>query len=405
MMTNSELSFEQLIALYPEQIWIEITEPDRVLAEQEVSTHRYTNDTARDRAFQNTLCLNLITAFLAEDPDLPPAEAWLESRDRAAIWEVVNGSILTVGNTRLTLIPTDGASVDVFKVEQEWLDIPDWAAHYYLAVQLNLEANWLRLVGYATHEQLQRPEHFNQSERVYCLGRSRLIEDLNVLWVAREVSPDWNPIVAPLPELFSTTATNLIAQLAPVTAYSPRLERSFSQWAPLIANPEWRRSLNQRRLDRLTPIAHLNRWLQTNLVEPGWRVVQDLTTIPQWETAEARGIRQGRQQTIVLGQETFNLIVIGESEGTRIEVATIVLQALGDRFLLDNLHLIVAELDALETEIPRLELVIPPNTSTFQLPTLTVNPGDRFALILRLGELQFRQNFTIEDSTSETSPE
>jgi hypothetical protein len=403
MMLNSEsLSLEQLITLHPEQIWIEMSDDDRATAQQETTAHRYSNDTARDRAFHNALCLNAIAHFLAEDPDLPPAQAWLPAPDRPPVWELVNGSILTVGTTRLAIVPVESDRFEALKVEQEWIDIPDWAAHYYLGVQLNLEANWLRIVGYATHDQLKHSENFSAQERVYCLSRSQLIEDLNVMWMAREVSPDWNPIVPPLPEL--SNATDLIEQLAQVTAYSPRLERSFAEWAALVANPHWRRSLQQRRLEYGSPIAHLSRWLQQNLLEPGWQTIRDLGAFQGVAIARASHTegqprtQQAVEQAITLGNQALKLMVFCETIEASSDLRTVIaVQHLNDTPLSDTLYLTFMERDATGavTQSKTQALLAGSPDRILKLPRFRASAESRFTIRLSLGDFQVQQDFLV----------
>jgi len=46
------------------------------------------------------------------------------------------------GTTRLELPERD---LTKRMVPQEWVDIPEWAADYYLAVQVNPDSGWLRI--------------------------------------------------------------------------------------------------------------------------------------------------------------------------------------------------------------------------------------------------------------------
>ncbi|TAG39467.1 MAG: DUF1822 family protein, partial [Oscillatoriales cyanobacterium] len=68
------------------------------------------------------------------------------------MWEVVNGTAFQIGETRLILIPSDETELEEFCVPQEWVDIPNWSADYYLPVQVNLDGDdgecWIELCGF-----------------------------------------------------------------------------------------------------------------------------------------------------------------------------------------------------------------------------------------------------------------
>lgn len=85
---------------------------------------------------------------IEEQPQVLPSRD-----DLSSIWEVVNGTAIGIGETRIVLIP-EAMDTDEYEVQAEWVDIPSWAADYYLAVQVNSEDCWLRIWGYTTHKKL-----------------------------------------------------------------------------------------------------------------------------------------------------------------------------------------------------------------------------------------------------------
>lgn len=244
------LSLNDLRIIYPQQLWLELSTPEREYAWKLAASQPYSNVTARRTAFVNCLCLNALLTWLKEEPDLQEMpEVWPQSSELPSFWDVMNGTGLTLGETRLVIIPSDKSNLEEFRISQEWVDIPNWAAHYYLAVQLNLEEKWLRVWGYATHQQIREAASYDPMDRTYSLDREVLIEDLNVMWVARELCHLRKPDVKPLPTLSPAQVEKLLEQLGQWTPYSPRLVVPFEQWAALVASDSSRQHLYQRRLE------------------------------------------------------------------------------------------------------------------------------------------------------------
>ncbi|NJL10115.1 MAG: DUF1822 family protein, partial [Calothrix sp. SM1_7_51] len=134
------LSINELLEIHPEHLWLEFSQEDQSIA--------YSNSNTCWNAYLNSLCSNSFLAWLKEEPDFQTIpKALPELADLHSIWEFVNGTALTVGDNRIVLIPSDKSSLREVRIPQEWVDIPNWAAHYYLAVQLDLAKRWLRVWG------------------------------------------------------------------------------------------------------------------------------------------------------------------------------------------------------------------------------------------------------------------
>lgn len=270
---------EPLTTLYPDQVWLEVS-PEQ-LEQTWPSEQEYSYDVARWTAFKNCLTLNAFLVWLkAESGIEEQPEVWPSRDDLSSIWEVVNGTAIQLGETRIVLIPNEGMDTNEYEVQAEWIDIPRWAADYYLAVQVNPDDCWLRVWGYATHKKLKQAGQYNSISRTYSLKREELIEDLNVMWVAQELGCDRTAAVKPLPNLSLAQAERLLEQLSQKTPYSPRLEVPFARWGALLANDEWRQALHIRRcmISAVAPSkvqVNLSRWLQNNF-EAGWQTVEAL---------------------------------------------------------------------------------------------------------------------------------
>jgi hypothetical protein len=288
-----------LTTLYPDQVWLELS-PEQ-LEQTWSSQQEYSYEVARWTAFKNHLTLDAFLAWfkaesgIEEQPEVRPSRD-----DLLSFWEVVNGTAIQLGETRIVLIPNEGMDTNEYEVQAEWVDIPSWAADYYLAVQVNPDDCWLRVWGYTTHRKLKQAGQYNSISRTYLLKREELIEDLNVMWVAREVGRDRKAVIQPLPNLSPAQAETLLTQLSQKTSYSPRLEVPFENWAALLANHQWRQELYNRRVansytqSRLhTAVApskkpmELRQWLRNviesgrDLVEDGWQTFEDIFASPQ----------------------------------------------------------------------------------------------------------------------------
>ena len=288
------LNLRQAMDTVPHHLYLEL--PQQQQREVDERSSAYSNPVARRNAYMNDLCSGAFLNWLNSEPDLQPETitAWPNQPALPSIWEVVNGTALQVGQMRIVLIPSEANTIDEFCVPCEWVDIPAWAATYYLAVQMNLEdePEWMRIWGFATHQQLKAGDN-DRVRRTYTLPRQNLTENLNVLWVAQDLGLATQANVAPLPSLSSQRAEQLIAQLGRATPYSPRLEVPFETWGAILENDHWRQRLYEQRQQPVVspilstqpiaqatvqPIANLRWWLGQAVaaVESGWQTVEML---------------------------------------------------------------------------------------------------------------------------------
>lgn len=313
-------TIDDLAFIYPEQLLLEFNSEEREKAWQQTQNQGYSNASARWNAYLNRLCLNLFLSYLETEIDQQGKSAILPSLDSLpSIWESVNGGAIQLGQTRLVLIPSEQSYSSEFRVPREWLEIPNWAGNYYLAVEVNLEENYLQIWGYTTHEQL-RQGTCARADETYSIDAEDLIEDLNVMWVSQELFPSQKPQVKSLPSLTAVEATNLIEQLQQSTPYSPRLEVPFSQWAALLANDLFRQKLYQRRLQtaETPPQTAINpvQWLQSSF-DAGWQSIEAFLNNNSENLAY--GFRQGQRLKEVrqVAVEGIKLIDLGVQLGDR----------------------------------------------------------------------------------------
>lgn len=300
MSKPKEVNFnlEDLIETYPEQVWIEL-QPE-FLKEAWQKIEDYSNPASRWNAYLNQITLHHFVSWVKADSDITDSlEVWLSEANLPSFWEIVNGTKLILGETQLILIPTDTSNASEFRIPQEWVDIPNWLAHYYLAVQINLDQNWMRIYGYISYEKIREQGKYDPIDQTYRLDSEDLVEDLNTMWVARDLFPAQPLEAKQLPTLSSKLMEINLEQLSQQTDYSPRLVLKFEEWAALIADDQSRQKLYQKRLfnqknkfdidnnymvlsDQPPRINHnkikvndLNRWFQ-NIFEAGWQSVDTL---------------------------------------------------------------------------------------------------------------------------------
>jgi hypothetical protein len=241
------LNFDDLIAIFPDQLWLDLPQPQQEEIWEIVAQQPYSNPAARWNAYLNTLCMNRFLAWLQEEfaDESPIFDA---DHDRS-IWDVVNGTVILFDQIRVVLVPDDRTHLDEICLPQEWVDIPNWIADYYLAVQLDLEAGWLRVLGYTTRKRVRQHARYELNDRTYYLDAEHLIPNLNVMWVAQELCPPQTLEAQALPSVSLSQIEEQIEQLSQTIAYSPRLTVPFSDWAAILSFEQYRQKLYALRLE------------------------------------------------------------------------------------------------------------------------------------------------------------
>lgn len=236
------------------------------------------NSASRWQSYLNQVALNVFLPWLQTEED-SSAEMGFSQAAQANIWEVVNGTAIAIKDAKLVLIPTEVEDLEELRVPQEWIDLQEWTADYYLAVQVNVDAGYIRVWGYTTHQKLKNEGNLSYSDRTYSLTEDQLITDIDALWIARELCPDevTQTAVASIAELAPAQAENLIERLGSQSQLLPRLAVPFATWAALMQNPHYCESLaNLRRGSSLkTPVLQ---WFKQGVTrvtaEFGWRKIE-----------------------------------------------------------------------------------------------------------------------------------
>lgn len=268
------------------------------------------------RALINQMVLDAFLPWVKAEQNRN-AHLWKQGAAWPSIWEFVNGAAIEVDGLRLVLIPSEAIDTDELRVAQEWVDIPDWAADYYIAVQVNLDEGWLQIWGYTTHQQLKTIAEYDAGDRAYALAEEALIQDLNVLWVAQEFGVEASPrsAIAALPALSLDQAHNLIARLGDPDLTFPRQALPFQLWGALLAHGGWRKQLYERRQGMVEQwsVAQWFRAGVSGIAEQfGWGQ-------PQLQFATVRGTRstsQAMTRSLEIAAALYTLQISQISEST-----------------------------------------------------------------------------------------
>ncbi len=360
-------------------------------------------------AYLNQMCLKTLLPWLQEE--IPEAAIWLNGGAIASGWDVVNGSAITIATQRLVLIPDKSLEADELRVPQEWIDTPRWAGDYYLAVQVNPEGDWLRVWGYTTHEQLKTQGHYDADDRTYCLNATQLVDDLNALWVVRQLNPNepTRAAIAPLVAVPDVQAENLLQRLGNAAIREPRLVLPSDLWGALLEREDWLPQLVRLRQGEspaeqpavanvnLLPI-NLSQWFQ-QVFDETWQAIETLVNPDSplafnVRKAQAptetliRRVKQVRVQTQTVDQRLLLVLTLGEETDGRIGVQVQLYPVEGDRL---PVTLRLAMLSATRTVVQSVQAR--EQDEYIQLKRFKCAPGTQFELQIVLNEFCFREEF------------
>ncbi len=402
-----------LMAIFPNQLWLEISEQEQENTWQLVTKQLYSNAVARWNGYLNTLCLNSFLALFQDDFD--NGYLLLHQEADLSIWEVINGTVLTFGETRIVLIPNDKSNISEFCIPQEWVDIANWAPDYYLAVQLNLEECWLRVWGYATRIQIREQARYEVISRTYCLDVEDLIPNLNVMWVAQEMCPPQKPEVQLLPSLLPSQVEKLLEQLSHTTSYSPRLDLPFPEWGAILASDEYRQQLYRLRIENCNKkivesspavtSSNLSLWFQ-NIFTAGWQSLNALFVIEQRDLAfnfrsnslfnseiKLKGVKlidlgmQLKEKSVVL------LVGLTQEADQKVCIRVRLCPTTGENYLPANINVILLNESGTVLQQVRSRSY----DNYIQLKRFKPPQGTSFTIQVSLGDVSVKENFVLEE--------
>ncbi|GJD16826.1 hypothetical protein RIVM261_017820 [Rivularia sp. IAM M-261] len=295
MTSNSSLTLNN-----PTHLWLEIPE---VELERSWQQQPFSTPNRSWVAYLNRLTLTAFLPWLSEEHGAN-AKPYPKGAALPSIWEFVNGTAISFGNTKMVLIPTEALDIDEFRVPQEWIDIPNWVADYYVAVQVNVEEGCIRIWGYTTHAQLKNQATYDAFDKAYCLDSEELISNLSILWLSRQLCPDviTRAEVAPIQELPLLQAQNLIQRLGNPNVIMPRTQIPFTTWGALLQHGGWRQRLYEQRQGQQQ--WSVSEWLQNGVSDFAQRF--GWATIDTQAFAGARGSNVAETLPTIARRLTIN---------------------------------------------------------------------------------------------------
>lgn len=277
------------------------------------NSQNLSNPSSRYQGYLNELCLQVILLWLHAEIT-PQAKTSFCTTALPSFWELVNGTVISVDDRRMVIVPQESIDFSELRIPQEWVDIPEYIGDYYLGVSVNPDANYVCLWGYTTHAALKNRGSYDPYTRTYAIAQTDIIDDMSIFPAIGELCPNepTKTQIIPPPPLSPTQAENLINRLANPAIIAPRLQVPFTIWSALIANGGWRQSLYQRRLglpEQFSILTWLERGVSQFASQLGWSRFNLQTGF-----AGARSLEQS-QKTLILSRQ---LAIAGQSYELRI---------------------------------------------------------------------------------------
>lgn len=297
------VDLEMLSLNNPTNLWLEIPESQQTKIWSQ--SQAFSTDNRRWMAYLNRLTVKAFLPWLQEEY-VRDAAIFPNSASLPSIWEVTNGTCISFNGKKLVLIPTESLDLSELRVPQEWVDIPNWSADYYAAVQVNVESGYIRVWGYTSQTHLKNMGTYDASDRTYCLDEEHLISNLSVLWIARQVCPEevTKNETVPLTELSTTQVENLLARLGNPRVINLRQAIPFTMWGALLEHGGWRQRLYQKR-QGMQKQWSIQQWMETGVSEAarqfGWGSIN-----LQSSFEGARGTAAPSQKTTLIRKITIS---------------------------------------------------------------------------------------------------
>lgn len=257
--------------LTPDHIWLELPEP---LIHSNKSTG-ILSPQIEDLMALNQICETVVLPYFREY--FPNAKGLDLQQD---LWQLgLNGVVIESDNFRFVCLPSRAWDLGGLQVPQEWVDSPDLAADYFVAVQVDLEECRLRLWGVTTHKALKEEGHFIPRNRTYRLAREQLTETLNILWLQQKYFPEAQVRgeVAALTALKLDELTHAWGLLKETPLPFAARRIGFNTWASILGNQQWRQHAiaHSQPQSPAPQTIQLSQWLNHRF-EQGWQAINEL---------------------------------------------------------------------------------------------------------------------------------
>ncbi|MEG3440295.1 DUF1822 family protein [Pannus brasiliensis CCIBt3594] len=370
---------------HPQSDWLYISEE---IERQAREFSESFPSSVRPRLYLNSLARSILLAYF--QAEFPNASA---EPDGETFWCLgINGSAITLGDRRAIIVPSEAFDIEELEICREWVDIPELAGDYYLAVQLDMEEKLARVWGYTTRQKLQELGAYNQRVRCYSLRRDEVTEDIDSLSLIRHYYPNESTRgeVASLPKLSLDRLTELFDILGNPELTFPRRAVSFEEWGAIIANRNWREMLIDRRFPKREPErVHLGEWFENQFAR-GWRAIEEVISprlVPAFKNIE---IKRAKDINLELSRNQLALtLTIGRTEfGFKIQ--TSVYPTGEQTFLPPNVKLMI-----LTEEGEIFKEVVSEENDEFIRYRFDAESGDKFQVKIALGEESILEKFQV----------
>lgn len=248
--------FQALSEIYREHLWIDVD---------------FGNiDPGLSRSELNQRCLLAVSKYLNKSLELVVKPTFpSEELSAAPIAESIDGFALAISGIKVVFIPSQDLDLMGFAVDREWIDLSNWAADYYVPIQVDLTHHYLHLWGFISHQQLQQSAHLDRDLQSYEVESANLINEMETLWLSCTLiaNGDLAPERGKMPSLATLSeaeAKSLIARLQQhPSRYSPRLLLPFDRWGAILNTPEYLRTY----VNSAPGITKIGDWFRSQLGE------------------------------------------------------------------------------------------------------------------------------------------
>ncbi|MDZ7961279.1 MAG: DUF1822 family protein [Aulosira sp. DedQUE10] len=364
----------------------------------------YAQPSSRWCAYINQICLHAFLDWISTE-NVPRANVWYSFPGTPAFWEFVNGTAIFLEGRRVVLIPSEAIDDRELEVPLEWVDIPSWAADYYLAVQVKPDGEWVRIWGYTTHKELKSLAHYDSVDRTYCIDARHLTKDLNAFSLSYQFcrGEEMKAAIAPLPQLSTEQEENLVQRLGNASMIFSRLAVPFITWGALLENEQWRERLYQQRQQPQSSSVRVNlsRWLE-GIYDNAWEAIETFLPLNSNSLAfnfrSSSGLSVGsikRAKLIDLGMEIESqkvvLLVAFIPEDSQQVSIRVQLHPANGEYLPVNIKLALL----LESEEIIQEVQAREQDNYIQLKRFDGEVGECFSIQVAFDSYQITENFVI----------
>jgi Protein of unknown function (DUF1822) len=300
MKSNNSLTIQ---SIYPDHVCIPLVrEIGKAHAPSNLKELRSSPELIADRSAlisinsTNNLCQAAVIQYLQASLGLDVCTAYPSNIKSAQLNLLVDGFILSIAGIRVVFIPIEDLDNDSFELPQEWMDLSNWVADYYVPIQIDVNDQYLHLWGFITHRQVKETGEFDHIFRTYTINSQNISDDLDNLWLRCELQPSSEIVTNQTKHLSNPQLSAQVAQdiinlfLQHKSIFSPRLEFSFEQWGGILNQQVWlEKYLNS--IDSSTQLedkrlTKLSAWLdrKATTVYQDWRSISEFFAAPQLQT-------------------------------------------------------------------------------------------------------------------------